>query len=270
MSRPPLFCLVTSSRVPQIGRRRQSAGGAGGGQGEREGAMFELLANYKDLQTITWTQTSATASGGPYGCMPTYSNWNCVVHPAPSACPRPAAARAPPRQAMARACVRIAAGGVMCWDRSGSRIKTMSGGRRVRRLRGRLEEGLDGAAGGRRLRVLGPPGVRPRHGQRRLPVGRVSCGRYRAGLARPSWRGPATAAAAGASAVLQRGKLSSAWPHMRTSTQLSSAWPHMRTSTPQPGRICARRPTHKGVGRSPRLPRPVAPPPGLSHGTSAH
>ena len=232
--------------------------------------MFELLANYKDLQTITWTQTSATASGGPYGCMPTYSNWNCVVHPAPSACPRPAAARAPPRQAMARACVRIAAGGVICWDRSGSRIKTMSGGRRVRRLRGRLEEGLDGAAGGRRLRVLGPPGVRPRHGQRRLPVGRVSCGRYRAGLARPSWRGPATAAAAGASAVLQRGKLSSAWPHMRTSTQLSSAWPHMRTSTPQPGRICARRPTHKGVGRSPRLPRPVAPPPGLSHGTSAH
>ena len=169
--------------------------------------MFELLANYKDLQTITWTQTSATASGGPYGCMPTYSNWNCVVHPAPSACPRPAAARAPPRQAMARACVRIAAGGVMCWDRSGSRIKTMSGGRRVRRLRGRLEEGLDGAAGGRRLRVLGPPGVRPRHGQRRLPVGRVSCGRYRAGLARPAWRGPATAAAAGASAVLQRGKL---------------------------------------------------------------
>ena len=47
--------------------------------------MFELLANYKDLQTISWTQESAKSKSGPYGCMPTYSNWNCVVSPAPSA-----------------------------------------------------------------------------------------------------------------------------------------------------------------------------------------
>ena len=48
--------------------------------------MFELLASYKDLQqTISWTQTSAkSTSGGPYGCMATYSNWNCVNSPAPS------------------------------------------------------------------------------------------------------------------------------------------------------------------------------------------
>ena len=51
--------------------------------------MFELLANYKDLKTITWTESSATAQGGPYGCMPTYSNWNCVISPAPSASPPP-------------------------------------------------------------------------------------------------------------------------------------------------------------------------------------
>ena len=44
-------------------------------------------------QTISWTQESAhdpafgSRAGGPYGCMPTYSNWNCVISPAPSASP---------------------------------------------------------------------------------------------------------------------------------------------------------------------------------------
>ena len=48
--------------------------------------MFELLASYKDLQTISWTQESATARTpkGAYGCIATYSNWNCVNSPAPS------------------------------------------------------------------------------------------------------------------------------------------------------------------------------------------
>ena len=49
--------------------------------------MFELLASYNDLQkSISWSQESATARtpNGAYGCMPTYSNWNCVVSPAPS------------------------------------------------------------------------------------------------------------------------------------------------------------------------------------------
>ena len=50
--------------------------------------MFALLAGVQDLQkTITWTQESATTQGGPYGCMATYSNWNCVNSPAPSASP---------------------------------------------------------------------------------------------------------------------------------------------------------------------------------------
>ncbi len=82
---------------------------------ERQGVnqMFELLVkakaaaadlnganNFKDVtvgalhrQTISWTQESAhdpafgSREGGPYGCMPTYSNWNCVISPAPSASP---------------------------------------------------------------------------------------------------------------------------------------------------------------------------------------
>ena len=75
--------------------------------------MFELLVkaqaaaadlnganNFKDVtvgalhrQTISWTQESAhdpafgSRAGAPYGCMPTYSNWNCVISPAPSASP---------------------------------------------------------------------------------------------------------------------------------------------------------------------------------------
>jgi hypothetical protein len=65
--------------------------------------MFELLANYKDLKTITWTETSATASGGPYGCMPTYSNWNCVISPAPSASPPPPTPHRRTRSARERA-----------------------------------------------------------------------------------------------------------------------------------------------------------------------
>jgi len=66
--------------------------------------MFELLANYKDLQTISWTQESATARTpkGAYGCMATYSNWNCVNSPAPSEALCPTACR-PARCAQRRA-----------------------------------------------------------------------------------------------------------------------------------------------------------------------